>query len=176
MGIDRRLTYDEWVLQESGMLDDAHVKYSMLYFQLLETPFEVKHPMDQNRVKGGLNIRTQYVHATGIFEDMIRNGPCTVLEMMLGLAGHMVLFREKTESYWIWEMIDNLGLSLYSNDNYDPLAVHCILYRWMSREFEPDGKGSPFPIDIPTHDMRKEEVWVQMNAYLTEKYPLPKWI
>ena len=70
-----------------------------------------------------------------------------------------------------WEMISNLDLDRFTNDSaWKGEEVKELIDIWLDRKFRYDGSGSPFPIDNPSCDQRKLEIWGQLNEYLIENY------
>ena len=112
------------------------------------------------------------------------NKHCTVLEALIALAQKMDYILDDEDKgdrtrLWFWEMLDNLGLCLYSNDRFvDPFGrdlgqlneIRHACDIWMSRRFEYDGTGSPFPLRNPHEDQRNIDLIKQMNAYIMEMH------
>lgn len=161
------------------LIDDGiHTEYSKLlwYFFNIEYRWDPapKTKLDANRAADGVDLRRLYFEQTGYRSE--REGePCCVLEMMVALSlrveenimgepGHNHLGR------WFWEMVENLKLDIYKDENFDQNDVSDIVGNWMSRNYSPDGKGSMFPLKTYNEDQRKLTLWDQMGAYLVENY------
>ena len=71
---------------------------------------------------------------------------------------------------WFWLMIDNLGLTNMTNSEFDQEYVLKVLERWLKREFEPNGAGSPFPMKHPPCDMTGVDIWRAFGWYMNENY------
>ena len=69
---------------------------------------------------------------------------------------------------WFWNMIVNLGLGSMDDDKFDPGYVEYVIYRFLNREYEKNGKGGLFTIRDTRVDMRKAEIWYQAMWYLNE--------
>ena len=71
-------------------------------------------------------------------------------------------------------MIDNLGMTNFTDDllgiDWTIEDAEQIIDIWMSRQFEPDGKGSIFPVKTTTFDQRNVEMWYQMQEWFKENY------
>ena len=62
---------------------------------------------------------------------------------------------------WFWGMITSLGLGSMSDDKYDKAYVNAIISRFLSRDYEPNGKGGLFTVKNCEQDMRDIEIWHQ---------------
>lgn len=173
----------EMVCVDGRYTDEA---YWILAKALWDTDFTWILPMDESRAKDGEYLRYLYELDGGTDGY---DGPCTVLEMLVALADRMdsvldELDGEKRISLYFWEMIDNLGLSKYSDmalmshgDGYDVIlegrereGIDIILEDWMDRRIDYDGTGGLFPLKHPREDQRGVNIWYQCNAYMLENY------
>lgn len=148
-----------------------HMEYGKLVKQLDETPFEWLFTLDENRSAGGINLRGRYAEETSINEEDVRTGPCSVLEMLIGVAGHMEDQLACDTETWFWQLIENLCLDQFDDDNYDYRGVEYILNTWLHREYTSSGAGSIFPLKDYPGDCRNLDIWSQMNAWINENYP-----
>lgn len=69
-------------------------------------------------------------------------------------------------SQWFWGMIVSLGLGGMTDAIFDRDYVEECLTRFLNREYERNGKGGLFTVKGTRRDMRKMEIWYQLNAYL----------
>ena len=125
-------------------------------------------PNDDNRVADGIELRDYYFDHDGL---SVMVGPCSLLEMIVGLAIRIadILFDPMWEEapnihHAFWEMINNLGLYPGSSENKK------IVDNLVNRNYEEDGRGGLFPLNLPVEDQRKLEIWYQMMSYLGERY------
>lgn len=114
--------------------------------------------------------------------------PCSMLEMMLGLAGILAIIngmksnRASAISFWFWKLAFNLGFEAYSDESHahgeiDTMKINSIVHILIHREYGPNGHGSLFPIQSPIstgEDLSKLEIWYQMKHYLNEYNLLAK--
>lgn len=125
---------------------------------------------DENRADAGKNLRREFLDLKcipNIYGDM--NVPASVLEVLVALAvdadGKLAGdgSGDGVPKYF-HEMVSNLGV-------YDsPGDVNYILDRWLNREFEWNGTGSPFPIRKGCKfDQRKVELWLQACGYFSQE-------
>lgn len=145
--------------------------YSKLLEQLDSTEFTWIFALDENRAAGGINLRSRFAYETSTDEDDVRTGPCSVLEMLIGVAGHMEDLLACDIETWFWVLIDNLSLTKSTDEDYDPRRVEYIINTWLHREYCKDGAGSLFPLQHYTGDCRNLDIWSQMNAWINENYP-----
>lgn len=74
-------------------------------------------------------------------------------------------------SVWFWVMINNLGLTPYTDANYNAYSVADILDRFIKRRYMRNGQGSVgYTKADHGKDFRKMDVWQQLNIFLTENY------
>ena len=99
-------------------------------------------------------------------------GPCSVLEMMLGLAIRCEEdymdnpVKGNRTGQWFWGMVVNLGLGAMDDSKFDKVFVEDAVRRFLNREYEPDGTGGLFKIRNCDRDLRYVEIWWQLCWYL----------
>lgn len=143
---------------------------SRSYFQLLEMMHTKRFtwfiPNDDNRVEDGLELRYEY-----------RNGPletedcCSFLEMLIALSRRAGFETDQDPAEWFWHLTDNMGLRQYSDEVFmdsEPGEVRYILDRVVDREYDRNGHGGLFPLQNPSGDQTKVELWYQLSSYLLE--------
>ena len=149
------------------------VSYRKLLAYLHSIEFTYSIPRDKNRAEDGLDLRYRFTYETNIkyAEDYI-HGPCSVLEMMVALAIRCEENIMDDPSYgnrtgqWFWGMIVNLGLGFMTDSRFDEQFVDDVIFRFLNREYEPDGKGGLFTVRNCKYDLRTVEIWYQMCWYL----------
>ena len=103
---------------------------------------------------------------TSIVMDIL-DKPCSVLEMILALAIKCEETIMDNPKYgdrtlqWFWSMLKNLGLAYMTDERFDKKIANDILYNFMERRYEPNGKGGLFY--IPNYD-----IWSQLGIYLDD--------
>ena len=145
--------------------------YKKLIRQLDTISFTWIFALDKNRSEGGILLRGRYANETSTFEEDVRLGPCSVLEMLISLAGHMEDQLACNVETWFWVLIQNLCLDQFTDDNYDERGVDYLVSTWLNRKYEPNGAGSLFPLNNYPGDCRNLDIWSQMNAWINENYP-----
>lgn len=175
--IEKKIREDYFNWLERIVTDDN--EYSLLLHDLHSHDFISLVKLDENREMDGQSLRILFGDENGIsYEDAERYlaGPCSVLEMLIGLASRVegTIFSdfsegiEETRSYF-WEFVSNLGLEQFTNVRYSASEVRHIIETFIFREYEPNGKGGLFPLENPGEDQRKIQIWYQMQMYLIEK-------
>jgi len=163
--------------------DKAKV-YSILINYLHSVTFEPLIPNDDNREEDGLQLRDQYLDEEGpTGPSSLPDEPCSMLEMMIGLSKRMEFELgggqyEHPAAYWFWVLIDNLNLTLQTDDNYRrdlPASkdyMEVIVYNLVHRTYSRNGDGGLFPVHKTRKDQRRVEIWYQMNTWIMENYPI----
>ncbi|MBQ0089523.1 MAG: hypothetical protein KBT27_09355 [Prevotellaceae bacterium] len=148
------------------------------YYELLrylnDVEFEYGHPMDENRVKDGYDLRDMFLTSTGYpYSFEFEHRTVSVLEVLVALSARCEndimgdpSVGDRTCT-WFWAMISNLGLDELDNEHFNVVRCEEILRTFMYREYGSDGNGGPFYIPHYTGDLRKLELWVQLNHWLT---------
>ena len=154
--------YLEWLYFMFG----DKTAYSISLFETLSNiEYRFQNGLDENRACGGLQLRSKYAWETGIYENEVASGPCSVLEMMCALAKHMYMNTSLCNpAHFMLDMINNLGLIRMSENE-----VIRTINNWMDGNYGDDGSGSIFL--IPGHKIKGEDIWTQMNIYLNIFYP-----
>ena len=132
-------------------------------------------PTDERRAANGKNLRHYFMHETGYnLSDEEQTEPCKILECLVALASDLddILGEpeENHEYVWFWDMIQNLKLNRYTDNNYNEGEVTKILIRWMSRLYLPNGEGGLFPLKHPYVNQKYVGIWEQAASYINENY------
>ena len=176
-----RQDYFQWLCEQMHV-DTGVASYWLLFNDLHSIEFVSYIAHDENRAADGIALREEYFSDSPWINYEALEGPCTVLEMMVGLSKRMdfemsdpVVDTEQPAKYF-WEMLSNLGLMTYSDDAYVDLDglynVKEIVENMVERNYEPSGRGGLFPRKYAAADQREVEIWYQMQGYLQENYEL----
>ena len=130
---------------------------------------------DSNRTMDAINLRRCFEDEVGEKVYICDDEHCTLLEMMVALAERAAdlmwdAYDDDQTVHYFWVMFTNLGLDEYTNSRYDDDKVETICENLLCRRYTKHGKGGLFQVKNVPGDMRKVEIWSQMNWYLTEKY------
>lgn len=174
--------YFYWL--EPQVRDEGHQRHT--YVDLLATMFAKEFvwliPNDDNRMidAGGIgeqpgDLRVEFLHESeaprGLRSHMF--GPCSVLEVLIGLSRRLAFAASGTAEGWAWQLVVNLELHRMP----DPLSrrktkqVNEVLDRLVWRNYDPDGTGGFFPLQTPEEDQTQVELWYQMSAFINEIHP-----
>lgn len=169
---------DDYFYWLTGLLNDDYIleTYQKLLWRMLETEFTWTVEYDGNRAADGLYLRKLYYRETGERDPMERE--CSVLEMLVAMCRRCeeeLMYDpdigDRT-GYWFMVILKNLGLNVYDDYNFDCDSVDTIIQRFLDRDYEMDGVGSAFPCVVFSADIRKKDLWWQMNRFLEENFPL----
>ena len=157
--------------------DDPSNTYWCLLSQMHQMPFAWYIPNDDNRASDGKDFRREYQPMASYGWGQF--GPCSMLEMILGLARRMdFMIGEDTSSFenyidvYFIELMQNCGLDVYTDDAWDDCSegeVRHILEGIINHTYDSQGNGGLFPLAKPARrDMSQEELWYQLCAYVNE--------
>lgn len=160
--------YGKDILNFLGLDIWTKKNYKSLLEHLHNREFTWIMDRDDNRADDGVKLRRTLEYDFG-------ERPCSVLEMLAGLAlrAEVDIIGDPGDPRpgdFFWEMIENLALDSMTEKEFDKVKVDRIVDRWLNREFLPDGRGSVFYVRNDIRDMRKLEIWDQMNSYIYERY------
>lgn len=171
--------YFRWICH--FILDHKHggSSWSKLLCYLFEETFSYSIEMDANRADDGTDLRYRFAYEQGLESTDIfyylDNRPCSVLEMMVGLAvrveEHIMSdsdFGDRT-SEWFWSMISSLGLDGMDDRHFNGVIVKNTIRRANERLYSPNGKGGYITVNNSDRDMRLVEIWYQMMLYLDSR-------
>ena len=173
--------YYYWLLDIIDDEDYDQSRYSRVLEKLYSTAFYDLVANDCNRIDDGFELRNAFaserdVHLYYLMDVLPED--CSILEMMIALARRWEDnicwdpdMGDRT-SIWFWIMMDNLGLTFYTDSKYDDDEVSEILDIFLERKYSTDGRGSLFKINNPNIDMREVEIWYQMNYFFDENQQL----
>lgn len=173
----RLYDYYEWLIEKVNCPKAEN--YTMLLRDLHDIPFSWSVPMDRNRALDGIELRKRYLDDVNASpyrysEVELMEFPCSFLEMMIAMAERFCLdvvgehFKNTKEYFWL--MIENLGLNDSTDDNYDPEYVRQHVDNMIFRKYSYSGSGGLFPLESPTRDQRKVDLWYQLCEWFEERY------
>lgn len=172
-----RQDYHQWLCEKV----DGENQYNLLLRDMDQVEFTPIIQRDINRAQDGLALREGYL-ADSVWSngEEALSQPCSVLEMIIALAERMAFETSSAEDgndqelakRYFWDMVHNLGLSNCTDERYVELgAIYFVpkrLAEFVNRDISFDGGGGLFPLKRPGTDQSKQEIWYQMQAYLSE--------
>lgn len=151
----------------------------LMYLHSVEFRYSIRE--DENRAEDGLDLRWrfacvgEYTFSRAVNHYYVADcidGPCSVLEMMVGLAVRCEenimddpAIGDRT-AQWFWGMVTSLGLGAMIDSRFDKGRAEEIVERFLNREYESNGKGGLFTIKDSDCDLRDIEIWRQLCRYL----------
>lgn len=131
-------------------------------------------PRDEDRASDGMYMREEFACANNYILEEVQDaleGPCSVLEMMVGLAyrcEHQIMGEAGNEnpSKWFWDMIDNMALTGMDDGRFDMVYAEQCIDVLLNREYGRNGEGGLFRVENSYKDVREMAIWSQMCWYL----------
>lgn len=162
---------DEYYDTLVGFVDGY--EYSQLLSVLYSYNYLVTNSLDSNRVSKAYELRNKLG-----FDDEY---PVTVFELLVSLA---VECEEEIMSNpdkgdrtvsWFWLFLQNAGLTLYSDkylkqNKHDYAKIELWIATFNSRTYKRDGKDYILPIHKSRKDLRKYDLWTQLNWFINENF------
>lgn len=171
----RRITREDYIRWLESQLRDEHANWDKSYWGLIDALFSQKYfaliDLDANRMADGLGLRVDYMRLENIRPSLMPDfGPCTFLEVLIGLSRRLEFLAEGAAAGWAWHLLCNLELDRMG----DPFTAskkrktQAIMDIVIDRSYDPDGTGGFFPLVWNEDDQTRIELWYQMNAYVKE--------
>ena len=169
-----RNNYFDWLCELIG----GKKNYSLLFHKLFTTEFYWVVEFDDDRAKDAKDLRRTFLNMVGS-PDLTGLNYVSVLEVLIALSisceDNLMANRDLGDRTpeWFWMMITNLGLQVYSDNNWNLDSENDVAYIidiWLSRRYAFNGVGGAFPLQICHTDQRKINLWYQLQAYLQENF------
>ena len=163
------MPYSDYYLWLESLVNDGD--HGILIRYLYEHQFRWQFTLDENRAAGGMNLRRSYAYDNNVDICDIQTGPCSILEMLIGLADRMTELMPGDLFYCFGILLTNLNLVQFNDSHFDEGRVNYILNTWLDRKYDSQGNGSLFPLKSYDGDCRNLDIWGQMNAWIAENFP-----
>lgn len=159
-------------------LVDPNGYYTKLCALLHSITFRYSMEMDGNRYHDGISMRREFVyrkHLTGHSYGDFDVRPCSVLEMMVGLANRCEQQIMTNNEYgdrtanWFHYMLKSLSLDKLYDNQFDEQYARIMVDRFLDRQYDATGYGGLFYIPDAVqsgYDLRQMEIWDQAMLYL----------
>lgn len=177
MQYDLKEIYLDWISRVVGNVYNGKT-FNKLFRLLNSISFTYDIFSDRNRALDGVYFRYRFGYENGYSEEdisvFIDDHPCTILEMMAALAfrcEESIMSDPKYEdrtSVWFWDMIKSLGLLNMSDDEFNEFYARNAIYLFLNHSYKRNGRGGLFTVKSKDIDMRKMDIWYQLNSYLIE--------
>ena len=176
-------TYFDWLRHDAFSEVSERREYEGVLRVLHDIPFYYTIWSDENRAGDALSFRQS--DFLGFQKDLDAldqrwlhdwaTAAPSVLEVLLGMARRWHLYFEGSVPFYFAHMFLNMGFDKFPGKTLRKESqelVRTLCDEWMSRQFQPNGDGSPFPIKqaLQVVDFRQVEIWGQMNAYSAEHF------
>lgn len=175
--------YFDW-LKRDAFEDEMNAKrFEGVLRELHDIPFYWTIWSDENRAGDALSFRQYEFLVEQPDLDRVdqfwlgqwATAAPSALEVLLAIARRWHYYFEDSVPYYFGHLFNNLELNKFPGKRLstDTLEhIRSIIDDWLSRQFRADGLGSPFPVHhaLDVLDMRKVDIWGQMNAYSAEHF------
>ena len=163
--------YFKWLCEQIEFPRGLEDKYHGLLERLHNYEFSWTVLGDDNRVQDAHDLRRLYVDGPNerFYENNFKPY-VSVLEIIIALSRRLEFLAGGVAPAWAWRLIENLRL----NRLQDPIQGERegqfveIMDALIWRTYDSDGTGGFFPLNYPTEDQTRVELWYQMNAYVSE--------
>lgn len=169
--------YFDWMyrlVHRRGKFRKQSYRKLMHYLDRVDFTYTIGN--DGNRAEDGVGLRYRFGYEFSYEQQMIAayldDRPCSVLEMMVALSlrieEHIMedFDPDDRTNEWFWNMVVSMGLSTMDDTCFSEQYAECIVTRFLNRDYWPNGEGSLFTIRNCERDMRKVEIWYQMNYFI----------
>ena len=145
--------------------------YHDLLVILHRTEFVWVVSSDKNRAEDGIELRIDFMRETGSSRDYIwEKEPCSILELLIAFAKRVLFQTDIPLKVWFWEFMNNLRLDDFRQvSESDRYEIEDIIYCFIWRQYQPNGRGGLFPISNTQNDQRKIEIWYQWCEYVIDR-------
>ena len=155
--------YFRWLMSIIG----GPREYEDVIIELWETEYYSDIPNDENRAADGIELRYHFEVETG--KKCEKTGPCTVLEMMIGLANrteNAFMYDPKVGNrtgQWFWEMFFNAKMDFLIGRGQKKLGKSPVL-------LDKSGRFDLFNMPKKPENWDEMEVWEQLCRYISRKF------
>lgn len=162
--------YFSWLCAKVSQVENpapssTHLK---LFRKLFQTEFVWLLSGDDNRAEDGLELREEFFVASGITDEFDPHEGCSVFEMLIAFSHRAEFMVGETPRFWFWLMLENIGLSGANDASYNEEKAHRILYNFLWRLYDENGRGSLFPLTDSTQNQKETEIWYQFCEWLED--------
>lgn len=166
-------TYFKWLCDKVLNVRNStpSLRFDRLFRILHETEFSWTILGDDNRAADGVELRSEFLSQTRMIasRDWLFIG-CSLFEMFIAFSERAEFVTEMSRQHWFWHILQNLGLDQFNDANIiADEYIYDVLHRLIWRQYDYDGRGGLFPLQNPTQDQTKVEIWYQFFAYLDEQ-------
>lgn len=177
--------YFDWLREEAFSSRQNRREYEGVLRLLHDIPFYWTIWNDENRAGDALAFRQSDflgfqpdLHLVDqVWLGQWATATPSVLEVLLAIARRWTFYFQGHVQYYFGHLFRNMELDRFHGRQLPRSKQEEVRIRidnWMNRQFDPNGHGSPFPVSnqyaLDIIDMRKVEIWGQMNAYSAEHF------
>lgn len=178
--------YFDWLRDDSFTARVNRREYEGALRVLHDIPFYWTLVSDENRAGDALSFRQyEFLEQQPDLDTLDQHwlhlwaeAAPSVLEVLVGIARRWNIHFDGAVPYYFGHLWRNMEFDRHPGRHLTGQSLDVIRIKvdnWLSRQFDADGHGSPFPVnptlfDDYNFDMRKVDIWGQMNAYSAEHF------
>lgn len=176
-------TYFDWLRSDAFSEASERREYEGVLRVLHDIPFYYTIWSDENRAGDALAFRRSEFLGTQHGLDSLdqhwlhawAEASPSVLEVLLGIARRWNSYFEGSIPFYFAHMFLAMGFERFPGKVLTKTSANAVRQKcddWMSHQFQPNGDGSPFPVNhaLQIIDMREVDILGQMNAYSAEHF------
>lgn len=162
--------YFQWICD----IVDPNRSHTKLLSYLFDVEFYAIMDMDRNRIGDAVALRRHFINSADMDEEFTtvalesRLQVPRVLEVMVGICYRGSNEYLGTIAGWFWDMCRSLEIDDQDDYYFNAFGVEQKIFRFLNREYSPNGKGGLFTAQYTNCDMRTLEIWHQMSLYINE--------
>ena len=169
--------YLTWLVNRMNIVEGRD--YNLLLRELYNYEFYAIVKYDEDRGMDGVVLRDIWAEETG-YRGSVNFRPPTILETIIGISLRIEdkIFGGPWADEWdykmiFWDLIKNLGLLEYDGElsSRDYEFIGTVLEGFLSKTSHCDTFGNIFIFSVTPRNVRKMNLWAQMDAYIVEKWP-----
>lgn len=166
--------YFDWMTSKVFKNEYDRDSYLDLLSQMHNVIFTYSIPMDENRYLDGVDLKKTFLWENNLDNSYLEclGNECSLLEMMVALSCRCETSIMSNPEYgnrtWMWFhiMLENMGLLDMTNEYYDRRYIAERISVLLERRYDYDGTGGLFKVPNTQYDMRRIEIWAQLNWFL----------
>lgn len=175
--------YFDWLKMDAFSEVSERREYEGVLRELHDIPFYWTIWSDVNRAEDALSYRRHDFLSIQRGLDQLdqhwlnewTQASPSVLEVMLGISRRWWQYFEGSMPFYFGTLFVNMEFNQFPG-RVLPSSAKALLREkvdvWLSRQFKPNGEGSPFPVRhaLDVINMTSVDMWTQMNAYSAEHF------
>lgn len=175
-----RKDYHDWLVRLTGDWCADYGQFDSLLNYLYSREFVYTIDRDENRAADGIDFRLRFTYENSEYTTrdvyLYLTEPCNMLEMLAALACRCEdsIMDDPDigdrSGVWFYTMLTNLHLNKMDDIFFDEMYVENVITDFLDHKYAKNGDGGLFVVNNDNVDMRTNEIWYQMNWFLSENF------